>query len=292
MLAKLNVITPTDLEIRRIGDKQLLHGYFSGYNTAENSDFFPILDLRGARDRFLGRNAQGISELAAYPIPVVDMLGARTPGRVTPGIYRDEGGKAARLKDALLARQMAEFVADGNLAGKTELNSQLVTELVHVRDYWLKCDKANAANARLDPLLRFAQFVNPGMPPDELRSIWAAFTESRCYQAQSAYQRLWVALFAAVGQRDAQTMVNTVLAVFPMQVALPVPAWSTAATAGYPYEIEYLHVALVTALLAQGKREDAKRAWQAVLEIKSERFKRTPMALLLEATVNVDQAVK
>ena len=220
------------------------------------------------------------------------MLGARTPGRVTPGIYRDEGGKAARLKDALLARQMAEFVADGSLAGKTELNSQLVTELEHVRDYWLKCDKTNASNARLDPMLRFAQFVNPGMPPDELRSIWAAFTESRCYQAQSAYQRLWVALFAAVGQRDAQTMVNTVLAVFPMQVALPVPAWSTAATAGYPYEIEYLHVALVTALLAQGKREDAKRAWQAVLEIKSERFKRTPMALLLEATVNVDQAVK
>ena len=65
-----------------------------------------------------------------------------------------------------------------------------------------------------------------------------------------------------------------------------------AATAGYPYEIEYLHVALVTALLAQGKREDAKRAWQAVLEVKSERFKRTPMALLLEATVNADRVSK
>ena len=220
------------------------------------------------------------------------MLGARTPGRVTPGIYRDEGGKAARLKDALLARQMAEFVADGNLAGKTELNSQLVTELEHVRDYWLKCDKTNASNARLDPLLRFAQFVNPGIPPDEFRSIWAAFTESRCFQAQSAYHRAWFKLFAAVGQRDASTMASTVLELFPLQKALPPPAWGLAATAGYPYEIEYLHVALVTALLAEGKRSAAKQAWQAVLDVKSERFKRTPMALFLDATVNADRVSK
>ena len=36
----------------------------------------------------------------------------------------------------------------------------------------------------------------------------------------------------------------------------------------------------------------AKQAWQAVLDIKSERFKRTPTALFLDATVNADRVSK
>ena len=292
MLARFNVTGPADLEIRRIGDKRLLHGYFSGYSTAENSDFFPILDLRGARDRFRGRNAHGLSELASYPIPVVDMLQSRTPGRVTAGGVPGEGSNPPRLKDSIVARQMADYVGNGVLAGKTELNNQWITELEHVRNYWLKCDATTAGSARLDPLLRFAQFVNPGMPPDELRGLWAAFTESRCYQVQSPYNRGWLTLFAAVGRRDAQTMASAAREVLPLYMATPIPPWGAVATAGYPHEIEYLHVALVTALLAQGKRDEAKQAWQMVLDVKSERFKRTPMALLLEATVNADPPSK
>ena len=84
------------------------------------------------------------------------------------------------------------------------------------------------------------------------------------------------------------TMASTVLELFPLQKALPPPAWGLAATADYPHEIEHLHVALVTALLAEGKRSVAKQAWQAVLDVKSERFNRTPMALFLDATVNAD----
>ena len=286
MLARFKVTGPADLEMRRIGDKRLLHSYFENFATAENSDFFPILDLRGARDRFLGRNALALGELASYQIPVVDMLQSRKPGRATTGGLSVEGSKSPRLKDANLARQMAEYVRDGAMAGKTDLNNQLVAELEHVRNYWLKCDASTAAGARLDPLLRFAQFVNPGLPPDELRGLWAMFTDSRCNAALSVYNRLWLTLFAAVGRRDPEVMESTVQAVLPMHMNLPVPAWGTAATAGYPYEIEYLHVALVVALLAQGKREEAKQAWQMVLEVKSERFKRTPMALLLDATVN------
>ena len=88
------------------------------------------------------------------------------------------------------------------------------------------------------------------------------------------------------------SMASTVLELFPLQKALPPPAWGLAATTDYPHEIEHLHVALVTALLAEGKRSVAKQAWQAVLDVKSERFKRTPMALLLDATVNADRFSK
>ncbi len=286
MLARYSVTAPADLEMRRIGDKRLLQPYFEGFATAENSDFFPILDLRGARDRFLGRNALAIGELPSYPIPVMDMLQSRTPGRATLGELQVVGGKSPRIKDAIVARQMADYVRDGSLAGKRDLNNQLVAELEHVRNYWAKCDASTAAVARLDPILRYAQFVNPGLPPEDLAGVWAQFTDSRCYAALSPYNRHWLTLFAAVGRRDAEGMESAVRTVLPMHMNSPVPAWGTAATAGYPHEIEYLHVALVTALLAQGKREEAKLAWQMVLAVNSERFKRTPMALLLDATVN------
>ena len=216
----------------------------------------------------------------------MDMLQSRTPGRATLGELQVVGGKSPRLKDAIVARQMADYVSDGSLAGKRDLNNQLVAELEHVRNYWAKCDASTATGARLDPILRYAQFVNPGLPPEDLTGVWAQFTDSRCYAALSPYNRYWLTLFAAVGRRDAEGMESAARTVLPMHMNSPVPAWGTDATAGYPHEIEYLHVALVTALLAQGKREEAKLAWQMVLAVKSERFKRTPMALLLDATVN------
>lgn len=288
MLARFKVTGSADLELRRIGNKRLLQPYFAGYATAENSDFFPILDLRGAKDRFLGHSAVMLGELPSYPIPVMDMLQSRTPGRVTRGNLQVVGSKSPRLRDANIARQMTDFIDDGTSVGKPELNNQFVAELEHVRNYWLKCDATSATGARLDPLLRFAQFVNPGMTPDELRGVWNAFRGSRCYTALSPYNRLWLDLFAAVGQRDAAAMLNAARAVLPMQMDSVVSAWGTRETKGYPYEIEYLHVAIVTALLVQDKREEAKQAWQMVLDVKSERFKRSPMALLLDATVNAD----
>ena len=54
----------------------------------------------------------------------------------------------------------------------------------------------------------------------------------------------------------------------------------------YLAEVEYRQIALVTGLLATGKRAEAKQEWQEVLNAKSDRFRRLPMSRLLDSHVN------
>jgi hypothetical protein len=127
--------------------------------------------------------------------------------------------------------------------------------------------------------LRLAQFVNTGLHPDELAKLWGGFQQSRCHGALPAGQRAWLTLFAAVGQRDAG---GILLALRAIEQA---PRLTSDAQFDYQPELEYRQVAQVTALLSLGRQAEAKQAWQQVIAAKSERFRATPMAFLLDAHV-------
>lgn len=279
MLERLNVRSPGDLDMRRIGTKRVLHPYFMTFGATRNSDFFPILDLRAVQDRFLGRSAMAVSELHSYPIPVLDMLQGRSPAPALSAGIDVNGMTSARLRDAVTARQMIDHLRDGSLDKKPALNGLFGYEMEHVRNYWLNCTTATAGQARLDPILRLAQFVNTGLHPDELAKLWGGFQQSRCHAALPAGQRAWLTLFAAVGQRDAN---GILLALRAIEQA---PRLASDAQFDYQPELEYRQVAQVTALLSMGRQAEAKQAWQQVIAAKSEKFRATPMAFLLDAHI-------
>lgn len=279
MLERLNVRTPGDLDMRRIGTKRLLHPYFESFGATRNSDYFPILDLRATKDRFLGKNAIPISELHSFAIPVLDMLQGSSPAPGSPQIMDIDRLASPRVRDAVIARQMADYLDDGTLKGKTALTDAFAYEMEHVRTYWLNCSAATAGQARLDPMLRLAQFANPGLHTQELATLWGKFRGSRCYAALSPTHRVWLDLFSNVGQRNAEGMVASTKALSEL------PPLVSDSKIDYQPQLEYRQVSLVTALLALGRKEEAAQAWQQIMRSKSERFRRTPMAMIIDGQV-------
>jgi spermidine synthase len=55
----------------------VLHPLFRSYTVPENSDYFPYLDERATRARFLRRSADGLNALRTSALPLVEMLESR-----------------------------------------------------------------------------------------------------------------------------------------------------------------------------------------------------------------------
>jgi len=71
---RVGVDTLQDLDARRIGGKAVLHPLFRSYPVPANSDYFPYLDDRAPRARFLRHNADGLNAIRTASLPLVEML--------------------------------------------------------------------------------------------------------------------------------------------------------------------------------------------------------------------------
>ncbi|MGQ0523042.1 MAG: fused MFS/spermidine synthase [Betaproteobacteria bacterium] len=76
---RVGVDTLQDLDARRIGGKVVLHPLFRSYPVPENSDYFPYLDDRAPRARFLRHSADGLNTIRTASLPLVEMLEGYEP---------------------------------------------------------------------------------------------------------------------------------------------------------------------------------------------------------------------
>ncbi|MEP7155766.1 MAG: spermidine synthase [Betaproteobacteria bacterium] len=277
MLKPFNVAIRGDLEMRRVGDKAMLQPYFRSQSKAQNSDFFPVLDLNATRHRYLGKNANQLGELTSYSIPVTDLLQGVSPSPATP-LFSASGPLTQRLSDTVVARQMMEYTSDGDLLNKPALAGMFGLEMEHVRNYWLSCNAGNVSKARLQPMLRLAQFVNPAFSKPELAPFWNRFLQSPCFSMQPAANQHWLQLFAAVGMRDARAIVDVARKIPPGTAIL-----EAAGSSDFMPDREYRQVALLAARIALGNKEEARKVWAEIVNAKSEQFRSTQLARLLAA---------
>jgi len=70
----------------------------------------------------------------------------------------------------------------------------------------LECRDAREFDVWLHSLLRVAKLVNPSLPPAEAGAIWSRIAGAPCIPGLYEFQRQWIALFQAVGARDARAM--------------------------------------------------------------------------------------
>ena len=86
-LERIRIQAVADLDLHRLGSKALLQPYFDGFRIAPNSEYFPVLETRAPRARFMRENAFAVSQLAMLPIPALELLGdspRRTVEQVPP----------------------------------------------------------------------------------------------------------------------------------------------------------------------------------------------------------------
>ena len=70
----------------------------------------------------------------------------------------------------------------------------------------IECREPRELDVWLHSALRVAKVLNPYLAPDDAGAVWLRIERSPCFGDLRDFQRRWIALFRAVGARDAARM--------------------------------------------------------------------------------------
>ncbi len=204
-----NVHLPSvgDIDARYLGSRATLEPLFASYGARANSDYYPVLDLNAARHRFTEKSATDLVALLNLGIPVLELL---EPGfRRRPMNPLHQGAYSfTRIENARQAAYAHEFLLRSVPPVPEGIPTQLQKDLEVVKLRLLECHNPRAFDVWLHSLLRVAQQVNPVLPAPEAQALWARIAGAQCVRTLPDFQRRWIALFRAVGARDAAAMAD------------------------------------------------------------------------------------
>ncbi|MGQ0509053.1 MAG: spermidine synthase, partial [Betaproteobacteria bacterium] len=201
-LWKVHVLSAGDLDARYIGGRAALEPLFRSYAMPVNSDFYPVLDLHAARHRFTEKSASDVVAMLNAGVPALEMLEpARSLRPVNP---LHEGAYAfQRIDNTRLARYARDFLLRPVAPPPENVSSLLQKDLEVTKLRLIECREPREQDVWLHSLANVARTLNPYLPPAEAEAVWTRIAAAPCHDGLHEYQRRWIALFRAVGQRDA-----------------------------------------------------------------------------------------
>jgi len=248
-LAKVHIHTAGDFDARYLGRRSTLEPLFASYGAPPNSDYYPLLDLYAARDRFTERSAAGVVELLNLGVPVLEMLEPGR-GRRAPDPRFEAAYSMARIENARLAQYAREFLLEPQAPQPLAVGTVLQKDLEIVKLRLLGCRDPRELDVWLSSLLRVAQALNPYVPPQLADEVWVRIVAAPCYAGLRDFQRHWIELFRAVGARDAPRMAELGSGLLATQPNLNDDAR------------QHLLMAAMTGYLAAGYPEHARLLWE------------------------------
>jgi spermidine synthase len=263
-LDRLSMTSLDELEARRLVGAQGVRGLLARMSPTANSDYYPLVDLGAPRARFIGQDAVALTRLPMAPLPIVEMLERRTseiPAVIAPGkaqVERREAIHAAKATQQWL------------LTGATQdANPVLPRDVGLLRAHLWSC-AALPPRVQLSDLFReVAVLVNTHLPPLEAARVWVGVRNAPCARLVSAEDLQWLALFEAVGARDAEAMSR-----LGAQQAASIPSGRL--------EIRgYAVLAATTGLLVTGRTTEAARFLEAELAKLPASSAREPIFMVL-----------
>ncbi len=255
-LKRHQITTVADLEVRRIGDKRLLHPLFASFGAPANSDYFPFLDLRAVKARFLQESAGELLRLRTAAVPVVEMLSHTLNGGLGEAAPISKHGGAGPVSQyqKMVAVYRAETIKNYFLGGRRTPSSltmpaslQKDIELLKVR--LLDCHARHGTNVWFHSLFRVASAINAHLPSSDLKTIWKKFRSSGCYRNMTGSQKSWLSMYQAVGSRNPQEMARRAEALLRSGQKLSTE------------RLQYLLAAGMTGHLALGQPERSLELW-------------------------------
>jgi predicted membrane-bound spermidine synthase len=203
-LRKVHVQRIGDIDVRRIGGKASLHPLFLSYGVPANSDYRPYLDLNAAKHRFLQTGAGEVTRIGSGGVPLIAMLESRKQ-TVRPLSY-DGDEFLERIELARRARYARDFYLSADRPLPVGIPTDLEKNLELSKMRGLDCIDAKSFDVWVQSLFQVARTVNSVLDPAEADAIWSRFEGAPCFKRLEQDDRAWVALFRAVGRRDAAAM--------------------------------------------------------------------------------------
>jgi spermidine synthase len=244
-LARIHVRSAADMELHRLGSKAALQPYFESFRIPANSDYFPILDLRAARARFMGETARDITRLGVTAIPALEMLGTPPARTDTTEASRIWLAKSELKRVALAVRA---YLLEGRPETLAELPRALRTDVEVLRWHGIDC-RPGPGRLSVEGMGAIADAMIPHLPAEALRPVWRKLQQAPCAARRDDTERQWIALYAAVSERNAREMAR-------LGEALLGPPGGRAGRRG-----DYLLGAAVVGRLAGGDAAGATALW-------------------------------
>lgn len=245
----VHLLSAGDFDARYLGSRSTLQPLFASYGMPANSDYYPVLDLGAARDRFMDRSATDVVAMLNAGVPVLELLEpARSRRPVNPlhrGAYAFE-----RIENTRLARYGRDFLLAARPPEPENVPTLLQKDLELVKVRLLECREPRDLDVWLHSAIHVAKALNPYLPREEAGALWRSVQAAPCHGSLLEFQRRWVALLRAVAERDAPRMAELAETLLATQEALNTESR------------EYLLMAAMAGHLAAGAREQALSLWE------------------------------
>ena len=178
-LARVRVRGVQDLQLRFIGNKTYLDPLMNSYDIAFNSDYYPVLDLKAIKARFLQRDAMKIITLVDDPVNLFEVLNKQQlplmQTRITPSRFyypADLAYAATMVRDFLLNNTVHR-----QFHKLPEIMKQSVMGL---RAMMSDCNVLSNEQAILMSLDYVAKATVPYLTEAELSGMWGKIKSSSC----------------------------------------------------------------------------------------------------------------
>ena len=274
-LKRLGIGSPADLELRRMGRKTLLQPLFATAPVPANSDYFPFLDISAAKSRFLQKNAIELTELAAAPVPALEMLALRKypggDGASSP--LTDTSNVTARSKALAILANLKDFDSDPD---DRKLSVKVKSDVALVRALLARHQCAAQWDLWFVSLYSIATAALPHLTPEETSLFWQEMDFSHCLSTATPSQKRWIALLRAMGQRDAAAMSQLSTALLTEN-----------GRSRYQHR-EFLLAAGMLGSLARSDRDHARYLWDTYRPSLAERLEHPLLFRLLLAHATID----
>jgi spermidine synthase len=197
-LARIYVNSADDVRSRRVGGKALLDPLFATSPAPVNSDYFPFMDNRAARSRFLALTVLEPMQILTTELPIDEMLSSTSPESAWGTLTLSN--PSGRGNGQMAIRSVVEGFDDAVLA---QARQPVALARLGAQD----CG-AQAPKLWQSSWVSVGRFVERYLDRDKAPIFWAKIVPSRCNERLGADAQHWYRLLNAVGLRDSSAMID------------------------------------------------------------------------------------
>jgi len=195
-LARIFVNSVDDVRARRVGSKALLDPLFAASPAPVNSDYFPFMDSRAARARFLGLVVEEPMQILTMELPIDEMLSATTEAAWTTLTTQNPSG---RSKGRRAVRSAIDGIDDAGLA---QARQPVALARLGAQDCGSQAPKLWQSS-----WVSVGRFVVRYLDRESAPLFWGKLVPPRCRERLDSDGQHWYRLLNAVASRDPDAMI-------------------------------------------------------------------------------------
>jgi len=251
-LAHIGILNRQDLQLRKLGRKNILDPFFNSYDIPANSDFFPILDFGSIKTMYLKKDAKELIRLKSVALPLIETLegdpipdwsmASRRP------LHFSIAHKVHRARGLLehFKAQLDQYYSPKNNISKKDL------QIIHqVRSIHFHSRFIDIADDWLTSLQLLAEATLPYLSVSEMGVIWKDIESSSSFSLLPRQCRAWFDLYKELSQRNFKR-VKEISSIMLARKNITLPEKNN-----------YLLTALLLSHLVLREKEEALLVWKA-----------------------------